>query len=105
METEAGIKRNIDADHEGDETSMIWSSMTCRHPGKLLEQALIYGIIVLPEETWLYRCQADPKTLHAYQNTHWSTEDLTKETVLCTAGLQSCDVRQSQIALTHRESV
>ena len=42
--------------------------------------------VVCPQETWLYRRQADPKTLHACQITHRATEDLTKETVLSTAG-------------------
>ena len=63
-----------------DETSMKnWCSMTCRHPGKLLEQAL---------QQWDHRyrrtpgCtdgQADRKTLRACQNTPQAAGDLTKE--------------------------
>ena len=36
--------------------------------------------------TWLYRRQADPKALHACQDTPRAVEDLTKETVLSTVG-------------------
>ena len=64
--------------------------------------------VICPNETWLYRRQADPKTLHACQNTPWAVEDLTKETALCTAGKHDsqacCDARPSRITLTHRES-
>ena len=55
--------------------------------------------------TWLYRRQADPKTLRTCQNTLRTAEDLTKETVLSTVGEQACcDARPSRIRLTHRKS-
>ena len=64
--------------------------------------------VVCPEETWLHRHQADPSTLYVYQNTDWAAEELTRKTVLCTAGKhdsQACfDARQSRIALTSREA-
>ena len=60
------------------------------------------------KETWLYRRQADPKTLHACQDTPRAAEDLTKETVLSTVGEHGrracCDARPSRITLTHRKS-
>ena len=57
------------------------------------------------KETWLYRRQADSKTLRACQKTLWAAEDLTKETVLSTVGEQACcDARPSRIRLTHRKS-
>ena len=60
------------------------------------------------KETWLYRRQADPKTLHACQNTSRAAEDLTKETVLSTLGEHGrracCDARPSRIRLTNRKS-
>ena len=62
----------------------------------------------IQKETWLNRRQADPKTLHAFQNTPRAAEDLTKETVLSTVGQHSeracCDARPSRIKLTHRKS-
>ena len=62
----------------------------------------------MQKETWLYRRQADPKTLHALQNTSRAAEDLTKETVLSIVGEHGrracCDARPSRITLTHRES-
>ena len=55
--------------------------------------------------TWLYRSQADSKTLRACQKTLWAAEDLTKETVVSTVGEQACcDARPSRIRLTHRKS-
>ena len=55
--------------------------------------------------TWLYRRQADPKTLRACQNTSWTAEELTKEIVLSTVGEQACcDAKPSRIKLTHRKS-
>ena len=61
----------------------------------------------IQKQTWLYRRQADPKTL-ACQNTPRAAEDLTKETVLSTVvkhGRRACcDARPSQITLTHRKS-
>ena len=55
--------------------------------------------------TWLYRRQADSKTLRARQKTLWAAEDLSKETVLSTVGEQAyCDARPSRIRLTHRKS-
>ena len=59
----------------------------------------------IQKETWLYRRQADSKTLHARQNTPRAEEDLTKETVLSTVGERACcDARPSRIRLTHRKS-
>ena len=62
----------------------------------------------IQKETWLFRRQADPKTLHAGQNTPRAAEDLTKETVLSTVGEHGrracCDARPSRSTLTHRES-
>ena len=62
----------------------------------------------IQKETWLYRCQADPKTLYACQNTPRAAEDLTKEIVLSTVGEHSeracCDARPLRIRLTHRKS-
>ena len=59
----------------------------------------------IQKETWLYRRQADSKTLHACQNTPRAAEDLTKETVLGTVGERTCcDARPSRIRLTHRKS-
>ena len=61
----------------------------------------------IQKETWLYRRQADSKTLRACQNTPRAAEDPTKETVLSTVGEHSeracCDAR-SRIRLTHRKS-
>ena len=55
--------------------------------------------------TWLYRRQADSKTLHACQNTPRPAEELTKETVLSTVGGRACsDAKPSRIRLTHRKS-
>ena len=52
METEAGIKGDTDAGHDGDgKTTKIWCSMTCRHPGKLLAQAL---------QQWDHQCRKKP---------------------------------------------
>ena len=62
----------------------------------------------IQKETWLYRRQADPKTLHACQNTPQAAEDLTKETVLSTVGehgRRACrDARPSRTTLTNRKS-
>ena len=59
----------------------------------------------IQKKTWLYRRQADSKTLRACQNTLWAAEDLTKETMLSTVGEQACcDARPSRIRLTHRKS-
>ena len=62
----------------------------------------------MQRETWVYRRQADPKTLHACQNTRRAAEDLTKEIVLSTVGEHSeracCDARPSRIRLTNRKS-
>ena len=56
----------------------------------------------LQKGTWLYRRQANPKTLHACQNSLRTAEDLTKEIVLSTVGEQvCCDARPSRIRLTH----
>ena len=56
-------------------------------------------------ETWLFRRQADSKTLRECQNTSWTAEQLTKEIVLSTVGEQACcDARPSRIRLTHRKS-
>ena len=54
---------------------------------------LVTMLVVCPKETWLYRRQADPKTLHACQNTPRIAEDLTKEAVLSTGrehGRRAC---------------
>ena len=60
---------------------------------------------LIQKETWLYRRQADSKTLRACQNTPRPAEDLTKETVLSTVGERACcDARPSRIRLTHAES-
>ena len=65
-------------------------------------------VVVCPEETWLHKHQADPRTSYVYQNTDWATEELTRKTVLCTMGKydsQACfGARQSRIALTCREA-
>ena len=59
----------------------------------------------IQKETWLYRRQADSKTLRACQKTLWAAEELTKETVLSTVGeIACCDARPSRIRLTHRKS-
>ena len=62
----------------------------------------------IQKETWLYRRQADSKTLRACQNTLRAAEDLTKETVLSTVEKHSrrgcCDARPSRIRLTYRKS-
>ena len=62
----------------------------------------------MQKETWPYRRQADPKTLHACQNTPRAGEDLAKETVLSTVGEHCrracCDARPSRITLTNRKS-
>ena len=62
----------------------------------------------IQKETWLYRRQANSKTLHACQNTPRAAEDLTKETVLSTVGEHSepacCDARPSRTRLTNKKS-
>ena len=56
-------------------------------------------------ETWLYRRQANSKTLRACQNTPPTAEELTKKIVLSTVSEQACcDARPSRIRLTHRKS-
>ena len=54
--------------------------------------------------TWLYRRQADSKTMRACQKTLWAAEDLTKETVMSTVGeIACCDAHtesQSHTALS-----
>ena len=56
------------------------------------------------KETWLYRRQADSKTLRACQNTPRTAEELTKEIVLSTVGEQACcDARPSWIRLPYRK--
>ena len=55
--------------------------------------------------TWLYRRQANSKTLRACQNTPRTVEELTMEIVLSTVGEQPCcDARPSRIRLAHRKS-
>ena len=62
----------------------------------------------IQKETWLFRRQEGPKTLHACQNTPRAAEDLTKETVLSTVeehGRRACcDARPPRITLTNRKS-
>ena len=61
----------------------------------------------IQKKTWLYRRQADSKTLRACQNRPRPAEDVTKETVLSTVEKHSrracCDARSSRIRLTYRK--
>ena len=58
-------------------------------------------LVVYPEETWLHKHQADPRTSYVFQDTDWAAEKLTGKTVLCTAGKHDSqaffDARQSRI--------
>ena len=61
-----------------DETLMQHDARASREAAGTSSPAMESSI---QKETWLYRRQADSKTLHACQNTLWAAEDLTKETV------------------------
>ena len=85
-----------------DETLMQHGVRASREAAGTISPAMKSSI---QKETWLYRRQADSKTLRACQKTLWAAEDLTKETVLSTVGeIACCDARPSRIRLTHRES-
>ena len=101
METEAGVEGNTDAGHE-DETLMQHDVRPSREAAGTSSSAMKSSI---QKETWLYRRQADSKTLRACQRPLWAAEELTKEIVLSTVGeIACCDARPSRIRLTHRKS-
>ena len=94
METEAGIKGNTDAGHEGDgeTTRHRWNTdAACRAGIGTSSPAMGPSI---QKETWAYRRQADPKTLHAQHS----------GTVVEHDRPACCDARPSRIRLTHRKS-
>ena len=58
-----------------------------------------------PGETWLFNCQADPKSLCVYTNTDWAADELTRKSVSCTVEryvshmLHCCVAKRSLVAL------
>ena len=63
-----------------------------------------------PGETWLFNCQADPKSLCVYTNTDWAADELTRKSVSCTVErygshmLDCCVAKQSLVALFSGEA-
>ena len=104
--TKATVKRRRDIDDDLEQHDVQASKEVGSSTGASSIQFTMF--VVCPEETWLHRHQADPRTSYVYQNTDWAAEELTRKTVLCTAWThdgQACfDARQSLIALTSREA-
>ena len=81
--------------------------MTCGHPGKPLGQALHQQE---SEESWVFNCQTDPKTLYVYTDTDGAAVKLTGMSVPCTvekygSHILDCGAaEQSRIALAYREA-
>ena len=61
-------------------------------------------------ETWLFNCQANPKTLHVYTDTDLAADELTRKSVSCTvercgSHMFDCIVaKQSLVALSSGEA-
>ena len=63
-----------------------------------------------PGKTWLFGCQADPKTLYVYTDTDWAADLLTRKSVSCTVErygshvIDCCVAKQSLVALSSGEA-
>ena len=61
-------------------------------------------------ETWLFNCQASPKTLYVYTDTDWAADEVTRKSVSCTvvrygSHMLDCGVaKQSLVAVSSGEA-
>ena len=86
METPTLVTKATGRRRDIDETLMQHDVRASREAAGTSSPAVKSSI---QKGTWLYRRQADSKTLRACQKTLWAAEDLTKDTVLSTVGEQA----------------
>ena len=80
-----GLKMSIDRPSLQFAMSVVMSGMS---EPKVVHQLQVVRVaryvLQHPGETWLFGCQADPKTLYVYTDTDLAADELTRKSVSCT---------------------